>query len=412
MSTVIPSIGETKISNFDVDIHRIVDVYVDSSAKATRHAEISLIFEDGSSSKTVRVALSELPAIDWSEIDHRAALAPQIAATRANRYIADNIRRALDGLPVINVHQLTHPGLYKINGETVFCTGREVIRPPAGATEMSEIELEPMPQRLAFDNNVSETETAAEVLNLIGLFPNPGRIILSQMLIALLRQAHEDAGSRPSFCVFLYGRTGTQKTTLASFLTQIYNRADGIAKPTRLNTSHASAVEMLLGLTDQVKVFDDLFPATSGSVRRKQEETLSEITRYIGDGSIPARMKSGKVREGQPKCGVLFTGEYLIGEGSDAARILPVEIIKPDTTALSYFQKRPLIISTFYRYFIMWVIENYEETVSYLKKWLEEYRKTDLGVHDRLRETHFFLNSAYSLFLTYCGKKECCPKMK
>lgn len=102
---------------------------------------------------------------------------------------------------------------------------------------------------------------------------------------------------------------------------------------------------------------------------------------------------------------MLFTGEYLIGEGSDAARLLPVEMTKPDTTALSYFQKRPIIISTFYRYFIMWVIKNYKETVSYLKEWLEEYRKTDLGVHDRLRETHFFLNSAYSLFLTYCGEK-------
>lgn len=399
MGMVTPSIGGKRISNFGVDIHRIVDIYVDSSAEPTRYAKISLFFEDGSSSKMVRVALSKLSVINWSAIDYRAALDPQIAVTRANRYIADSIRRALDGLPVTNVHQLSHPGLCKINGEAVFCTGGEVIRPPASATQMSEIELEPMPQRLDFDDNVSETETAAEVLNLISLFPNPGRIILSQMLVALLRQAYEDAGSRPSFCVFLHGRTGTQKTTLASFFTQIYNRADGIAEPTRLNTSHASAVEMLLDLTDQVKVFDDLFPAASSSVRKKQEETLSEITRYIGDGSIPARIKSGKVREGQPKCGVLFTGEYLIGEGSDAARLLPVEMTKPDTAALSYFQKRPLIISTFYRYFIIWIIENYEEAVSYLGEWLEEYRKTDLGVHDRLRETHFFLNSAYSLFL-------------
>ena len=405
MGMVTPSIGGKRISNFGVDIHRIVDIYVDSSAEPTRYAKISLFFEDGSSSKMVRVALSKLSVINWSAIDYRAALDPQIAVTRANRYIADSIRRALDGLPVTNVHQLSHPGLCKINGEAVFCTGGEVIRPPASATQMSEIELEPMPQRLDFDDNVSETETAAEVLNLISLFPNPGRIILSQMLVALLRQAYEDAGSRPSFCVFLHGRTGTQKTTLASFFTQIYNRADGIAEPTRLNTSHASAVEMLLDLTDQVKVLDDLFPAASSSVRKKQEETLSEITRYIGDGSIPARIKSGKVREGQPKCGVLFTGEYLIGEGSDAARLLPVEMTKPDTAALSYFQKRPLIISTFDRYFIIWIIENYEEAVSYLGEWLEEYRKTDLGVHDRLRETHFFLNSAYSLFLTYCGEK-------
>lgn len=405
MGIITPKFKGKAICNFDVDVHRTVDVYADSSGKATRHAEISLTFENGSSSKTVKKALSELSAINWSEIDSRAALDPQIAVARANRYIANDIQQALFGLPVTNVYRLSRPGLYKINGEAIFCTGGEVIRPPASATQTSEIEIEPMVQHLDFDNNISEAEAAAEVLNLISLFPNPGRIILSQMLVALLRQAYEDAGNRPSFCVFLHGRTGTQKTTLASFLTQIYNRADRIAEPTRLNTSHASAVEMLIDLTDQVKVFDDLFPAASSSVRKKQEETLSEITRYIGDGSIPARIKSGKVRERQPKCGVLFTGEYLIGEGSDAARLLPVEMTKPDTTALSNFQKRPLIISTFYRYFIMWVIKNYKETVSYLKEWLEEYRKTDLGVHDRLCETHFFLNSAYSLFLTYCGEK-------
>ena len=40
-----------------------------------------------------------------------------------------------------------------------------------------------------------------------------------------------------------------------------------------------------------------------------------------------------------------------------------------------------------------------------MKEWLDEYRKTDLGVHDRLCETHFFLNSAYSLLLEYCEEK-------
>ena len=156
---------------------------------------------------------------------------------------------------------------------------------------------------------------------------------------------------------------------------------------------------------DEVQVFDDLFPADSKQVRKSQEEVLFEITRYIGDGTIPARMKGGKVREGHPTCGVLFTGEYLIGKGSDAARLLPVEMMKPDTCALRDFQEQPLIVSTFYRNFISWFIENYDETVAYLKAWLEEYRKTDLGVHDRLREAHFFLNTAYSLLLEYCGEK-------
>jgi len=165
-----------------------------------------------------------------------------------------------------------------------------------------------------------------------------------------------------------------------------------------------------MGLSDQVKVFDDLFPANSNQVRKKQEENLAEITRYIGDGTIPARIKGSNVRTGHPRCGVLFTGEYLIGEGSDAARLLPVEMTKPDTSALSRFQMRPLIISTFYHDFITWAINSYDAVVSYLKEWWEAYYNTDLNVHDRLRETHFFLNNAYVLMLTYCGEKNVLSK--
>jgi len=410
MVRIVPKIQDKEISNFEINLIRMVSIYTDSNSEGERHIELSLTVEHTNSDKIVRIALSKLSNTDWNSLDPRVTFDPQISVTTAKRYISNAIRSSIHKLTSADVYQFSHPGLYKINDAPVFCTGGEAIRSPSSAAQGPEIECLPMSQRLDIDPDLSEKDAAAEVLNLISLFPNPGRIILSQVLVALLRQAYEDAGIRPSFCVFLHGRTGTQKTTVASFLTQIYNRSNGITEPTRLNASQASAVEMLVDLTDQVKVFDDLFPADSNQIRRKQEETLSEITRYVGDGSIPARMKSNKVREGHPRCGVLFTGEYLIGAGSDAARLLPVEMTKPDTSALSYFQERPLIVSTFYRNFIVWFVENYDQNVLYLKDWLKEYRNTDLGVHDRLRETHFFLNTAYSLMLEYCGEKDVLSK--
>lgn len=405
MLRLTPKVEGKKISNFDVLLHRRVNVHKDSRSDSVPHIEVSLNFERGESGNKTRVPLPKLESIDWKALDYQATYNPQVAVAKANRYIAAEIRSKLDDLPTTEVYRLSHPGMYTINGEPVFCTGNEVIRPSSSGVQKPEIECEHMSQRLDFDPDLSEGEAAAEMLNLIGLFPDPGRIILSQVLVALMRQAYEDAGKAPAFCIFLYGRTGTQKTTIASFLTQVYNRREGIVELTRLNASHASAVELLMDAVDEVQVFDDLFPADSKQVRKSQEEVLFEITRLIGDGTIPARMKGGKVREGRPKCGVLFTGEYLIGKGSDAARLLPVEMTKPDTRALKYFQEQPLIVPTFYRNFISWFIENYDGTVVYLKEWLEEYRKTDLGVHDRLRESHFFLNTAYSLLLEYCGEK-------
>lgn len=405
MTSVTPQIEGRDIANFVIELGRRVNVLDPRGDEVLTYIEVTLIFEAEDRSETKKINLPDLECITWSELDYRASINPQVTMAKANRYIASDIRSALGDLPVINIYRLERPGLYKINGEAVFCTGDDVILPSSGFVQKEELECRPMTEQLDIDPNMSEEQAAAEMLNLISLFPDPGRVILSQMLVALLRQAYEDAGKAPSFCVFLYGSTGTQKTTIASFLTQIYSRRNGIAEPTRLNASCASAVEMLVGLADQVKVFDDLFPADSTQVRKSQEETLSEITRYIGDGTVPARMKGGKIREGRPKCGVLFTGEYLVGTGSSAARLLPVEMSKPDTTALKCFQDQPLIVSTFYHNFISWSLDSYNDIVACLTEWLEEYHKTDLGVHDRLRETHFFLNTAYTLLLQYCGEK-------
>lgn len=93
-----------------------------------------------------------------------------------------------------------------------------------------------------------------------------------------------------------------------------------------------------------------------------------EVVRYIADGTIPARMKGNKLLEGSPRCGVVFTGEYIVGRGSDAARILPVEMLRPDSEKLKYFQDHPLIISTFYYFFIRWLVENYSEMDSFLSR--------------------------------------------
>lgn len=67
-------------------------------------------------------------------------------------------------------------------------------------------------------------------------------------------------------------------------------------------------------------------------------------------------------------------------------------------------------MSTFYYFYITWFIEHYDEIVIRLKAWWHNYCQVDLGVHDRLREMHFFLNTSYSMFLEYCVEKQTMSK--
>ena len=374
------------------------------------HIKMHLDFGDNQTSSSFEIPVSKLESIDWLSKDIRCRFNPDVSKALVKRSFADNIRKQLPDIPSIDICQRERLGVEKIGGEVVFCAGDKVIRASSDSTFSPQIESLVKDFRLDVDPRLSEDEAIYEMFDLIALSPNPMRVILSQVLVYLMRQAYVDAGKEPRVCLFLYGRTGTQKTTIASFLTQIYNRSSGIISPQRLNASIPAAVKIILDACDEVIVLDDLFPADHHSVRSQQEETLIEVTRYIGDGTVPARIKGKEVTKKTPRCGVLFTGEYLIGTGSDAARLFPVEMQQPDGTKLQYFQDRPLVISTFYYFYISWFISHYDEITRFLKEWLDYYRTFDLGVHSRLQETHFFLNTAFILLLTYCQERHVLSK--
>jgi hypothetical protein len=188
-------------------------------------------------------------------------------------------------------------------------------------------------------------------------------------------------------------------------MTQIHNRNEGISRSPRLNASIAAAEKLLYQKNDCVIVLDDLFPAKSNKIKRDHEETLSEITRIIADGIGRGRMKGNQILLKQTTCGVIFTGEYYIGTGSDVARLLPLSFKNPiEHEKLHECQKEPLILSTFYHFFIRWYAENYSEIKAFLGNWLTVNRNMKFNVHPRLKETYFCLLSAYKLLLMYFAK--------
>lgn len=159
MNIVTPRCNDKELSNFNIKIHRIVNIHRGSSEEGTRHVEISLIFENGKSSAIKRVPISKLSQMDWSEVDDRVVFTPCISPKKAARHIAHAIQSELSECPVVDVYELGHPGLYKVDGKPVFCTGGEVIRPPAGATQALELECAQMPQmRGALHRGISDRD--------------------------------------------------------------------------------------------------------------------------------------------------------------------------------------------------------------------------------------------------------------
>ena len=395
------------ISNFWVEI--IHKIELESNGAIEIFLESRLIFadgtEDGIKSGQILIPLKGLEKVNWSDdVDSRCLIYPE--ATKAREHIANMIRIASHGANVKKTTVIDRLGTHIIEGIPVFNAGDRLIW-AENIERKPSVKWNPSQSiQLVIDPNCSEQDAEAGIMRILALSPEVGRLLCAFNILNIFREAFIASTIAPRNILYVHGLTGIKKTTYTNFQSHIYNRDKLLEQPTRLNASIAAAVKLLYEKSDCVLILDDLFPAEDKGIHKQQEKTLLEITRVIGDGIEPARMRGNKVAKAPPRCGVLFTGEYYIGKGSDAARLLPVNMtISIDNDKLSACQREPLILSTFYYYFIQWYITNFDYICNLLKEWFDAYRNIKTGIHDRLQETQFCMEASYKLFLTYRMEK-------
>ena len=394
--------NDKHVCSFRPRVHSIVDAEIDGEINTL--VKVSCVFADGSESAMKSFPLLELKSIDWLSLDLKCQLNPD--CSKAGTYLAAIIQHALPDVEKNKEYYVNRLGLHMIEDVPVFCVGDRLIRSPAHeqSSEIN-IELEELPNKLAIDTmRYSELQAVQGMMKLINLSPSAGKVIFAHTLLSIMRVLYTNAGVIPSCIVYLVGVTSTKKTTYSAFMTQLYDRDKGIQRPTRLNGSIPGSETLLHDKVDCVVILDDLFPA-KGQTKLHQEKTLVELVRIIGDNSGRVIMRGNEVVSKEPQCGVITTGEYLFGTGSDAARLLPIKFEPINNIKLAECQKEPLVVSTFYHYFIAWFISNYHSIQTWVAESLIDSRKTNLGVVDRLQETHFCLSSAYRIFLRYCIEK-------
>jgi len=395
---------EQYVGNFGLNIKNRIKSMTDGELE--EFVRLRCIFAGGGESDDLDIPLSQLETTKWSTHDMRCKLNPD--CSKATKYLASIIQAALVDLTdsdVVIEYTISRLGMHFVEGHPVYNKGDRLARSPKIDDKVI-IKHEPSPKRLVADEQCAERQAVIGMMKVIQLSPIAGLVIFLHCLLGIMRSLYAEVDKVPRFILFLVGRTGTKKTTLAAFITQMYDRDKDIKNPRRLDSTSAAFEQILHDAYDCVTVMDDLFPAQSGETKRKQEKTLIDLTRIVGDDSGRAIKKGGEVVSKEANCNVMVTGEYLIGTGSDAARMLPIAFTTPiDIAELTACQSQPLIVSTFYSFFIEWFVQNYHDIKPWLVKWLSESRATHLGVHDRLQETHFCLSSAHRIFLMYCVEK-------
>lgn len=170
------------------------------------------------------------------------------------------------------------------------------------------------------------------------LYPLLAYIFLSP-LIEFLRRA----GCIPKFVLFLMGKTGSRKSTLAALMLSFFGRFTATELPLSFRDTANSIVHNAFALKDVPTVIDDFHPAGTAE-EKKLTATAQSIMRSYGDRQGRGRLRADATpMESRPPQGnAIITGEYPpdIGE-SGTARYLALELRESDVDleVLSYFQK-------------------------------------------------------------------------
>jgi len=203
------------ISNFRPKVLSLIKKHANERAKHDPWVEVELSFARGIPSEKFTIPVKDLEKVDWLSKDQRCRLYPEISPAKAQRYIADEVRKVFPDFKgkEKDLHLVSRLGTQIIEGIPTFCTGDRLICSPVNR-EIPKVEIAPMPYRLAIDPNINEHEALVGIFDLMSLSPDPLRVVLSQKLLYIMRHVYETVWKSPCVIVFLHGHTGTRKRLL------------------------------------------------------------------------------------------------------------------------------------------------------------------------------------------------------
>jgi hypothetical protein len=302
------------------------DILKDNGVTTDRYIEFEGLLQ-GSPLKLVQVSSKDFLEMKWTigAWGIRAAIKPKQE---------QNVRYALQlmaesGIPETTVY--THLGWRKIGGKWFYLHAGGAI----GAESTSfEVETIDRLKRYALPDKITD-EKAAIKASLALLELGPSNIIYplyTGIWLAPLCEPLRMAGIEPSYTTYVWGESGSFKSTIVALYLSHYGNFNRATLPASFKDTKLSIPEMAFVCKDIVLVVDDLHPTQDPRERIKMIGVLEHIVRNQGDRQGRGKLTSlTEIKEGHPPRGLVYvTGESLSLLGSSLARTAHLHIQKGD----------------------------------------------------------------------------------
>lgn len=233
--------------------------------------------------------------------------------------------------------------------------------------------------------------------------------LLAYVFMTPLNEMFREEGKEPCFSLYIIGKTGTYKSTIAKIALCFFGSFNyATTSPiTFLDTQNSIGRKLAVG-ADLPLLLDDRRPTNNSVDKQIYEGTEKFVSSAIGDRAARGRLNAdGSAKKSYvAKSNLIITAEEaFINIGSSSiARSVSIEITPGtiDKDKKDYLQENPQHFNKVMQLYIQWVIKNWEQIKQSSDKLLRKYRKvfSEAG-HARLATAFSQMLFGYHMFLCF-----------
>ena len=299
----------TKVCNF---VPRIVsEKTVDDGAVTEKTLVLSGIHADGSTLPPVEVNGADLSNFNWL-LDKWGAKCIIEVGQRCKDHLRYYIQTTSENAEQLTEYHVT--GWKKIDGKWHFLLPGD---------DSLNVTLKGKLQHYCGESYY-DLYDPIDAYNLFEKPPAPSRVIHPLIAFAFLTPLNEftrQASCMPKFVLFLTGRTGTRKSTIAALILSFFGKFTSTDLPMSFRDTANSIIANSFSLKDVLTCIDDFYPSDNAEMK-KLNTTAQTVMRAYGDRTGRAWLRSDStLMESRPPQGnAIITGELSpdIGESGTA----------------------------------------------------------------------------------------------
>ena len=396
-----------KISNFLLIITREISVEDGNSDEPARFVEIKAILAGG-----IEFPAKTVPVVDFASIRNLLAQWGTRLIVEPGAGTEDSLRHSaqLLGRDAPRITRYHHTGWRKIGDRRVFLHAGKAIGSGGEQVEMAEGSKAFSQYRFP-DGEMDVAEAVRASIGLIKVGPATITIpLLAMCYTSVLLELFRQAGVSVGFSLFLVGKSGTFKSTVAALFLCHFGDFSKDNLPGSFMSTANSLERLANTLKDLLLVVDDRYPTDNAKEQDAMTGTLLRMVRAVSNKSGRNRCNpDGSLRASYPPRGlIIFTSELSVPGLSTNARGLELQFGagQIDTAVLSQHQAQSGKLAYAMRFFLEDVAVNFDATVEWIGREYPEARELfSSGVeHKQLPEHLAALYVGLRAFLVFAEK--------